>query len=218
MVNLEVKFQKSIHEGKLSKKEGDVKFLLPRAAELCIIGPMTERLLLLSCCAPCSIGVIKKLKEDGTDFTVLFYNPNIRPVAEYQRRLAENKRVCAHFGVPFIDLPYEPEVWNQMTVGLESEPERGKRCDVCFFMRLKRAAAFAKANGFTRLSSVLGISRYKDFDQVCRAGLEVEAVTGVPYDTTDWRVYRAESAALSKEFGLYRQNYCGCKPREPKNG
>lgn len=179
---------------------------------------MSEKLLLVSCCAPCSIGVIKKLKEEGTDVTVLFYNPNIRPAAEYQRRLAENKKVCAHFGVPFIDLPYEPEIWDRMTMGLEQEPERGKRCDVCFLMRLKRAAEFAKANGFTRMSSVLGISRYKDFDQVCRAGLMAGAEVGVSYETRDWRPYRAESAALAREFNLYRQNYCGCKPREPKNG
>ena len=85
-------------------------------------------------------------------------------------------------------------------------------------MRLKRAAEFAKANGFTRMSSVLGISRYKDFDQVCRAGLMAGAEVGVSYETRDWRPYRAESAALAREFNLYRQNYCGCKFSIRKDG
>ena len=99
-----------------------------------------EKLLLLSCCAPCSCGVIEKLARQGRAFTVLFYNPNIDTEAEYQKRLAENKRVCARFGVPFAELPYEPEVWRQAVQGLEAEPERAKRCSVCFRLRLERAA------------------------------------------------------------------------------
>jgi predicted adenine nucleotide alpha hydrolase (AANH) superfamily ATPase len=176
---------------------------------------MKDKLLLVSCCAPCSVGVIKDLKEQRVDFTVLFYNPNIQPKEEYIRRLEENKKVCQLFNVPFVDLEYTPELWQKMTKGLENEPEKGKRCDICFYMRLKRASEYAKANGFTRISSVLGISRWKDFDQVCRAGKKVETETGVIYDTTNWRKEgRLEkSEKLSKELGLYRQKYCGCKPK-----
>ena len=173
-----------------------------------------DKLLLVSCCAPCSVGVITDLAEKGQDFTVLFYNPNIRPREEYERRLAENKRVCDELNVPFVDLEYNTAAWETITKGLENEPERGKRCDKCFYLRLKRAADYAREHGFTRITSVLGISRYKDFDQVCRAGKLVESETGIPYDTTNWRknggLERTEK--LVKDKNLYRQKYCGCKP------
>ena len=175
----------------------------------------SEKLLLLSCCAPCSVGVIQDLHEQGTDFTVLFYNPNIYPEQEYIHRRDENKRICDELKVPFVELPYNHIVWEQATKGLENEPERGKRCDACFFLRLKAAARYAKANGFTRFSSVLGISRYKDFDQVCRAGRLASAEENIPYDETNWRKNGGEAKAnrLAREKNLYRQNYCGCKPR-----
>ena len=175
---------------------------------------MTDKLLLVSCCAPCSVGVIEDLKKQDVDFTVLFYNPNIRPESEYQKRLEENKRICKLYKVPFVELEYEPCVWQKATKGLENEPEKGRRCDICFYLRLKRAAEYAKANGFTKFSSVLGISRWKDFDQVCRMGKKVERETGVLYDDTNWRKNgRLEkSEKLSKELDLYRQKYCGCKP------
>ena len=175
---------------------------------------MSDKLLLVSCCAPCSVGVIEDLKKQGVDFSVLFYNPNIRPESEYLHRLQENKKICKLYGVPFIELEYEPKIWQEATKGLENEPEKGKRCDVCFYMRLKKASEYAKANGFTRISSVLGISRWKDFDQVCRAGKKVESETGIFYDDINWRKEgRLErSEHLAKELNLYRQNYCGCKP------
>jgi len=175
-----------------------------------------DKLLLVSCCAPCSVGVITDLVNQKQDFTVLFYNPNIQPQQEYQRRLMENKKVCDEQGVPFIELEYDPSAWKKITQGLENEPERGKRCDKCFYLRLKRAADYAKQHGFTRMTSVLGISRYKDFDQVCRAGKLVESETGITYDTTNWRknggLERTETLARDKK--LYRQRYCGCKPKD----
>lgn len=174
-----------------------------------------DSLLLLSCCAPCSVGVIQQLFEEGINFTVLFYNPNIRPIEEYVRRREENERICKELGVPFVELPYQPEAWDNAIQGLENEPERGKRCDICFFLRLKKAAQYAKENGFTRFSSVLGISRYKDFDQVCRAANRASNESGIPYDSTNWRKNGGieRSIRLTKEKGLYNQNYCGCKPR-----
>ena len=177
---------------------------------------MSDKLLLVSCCAPCSVGVIEYLKDQHIDFTVLFYNPNIQPQSEYMHRLDENKRICELFGVPFVELEYHPEIWKKAIKGLENEPEKGKRCDVCFYLRLKRAAEYAKENGFTRISSVLGISRWKDFDQVCRAGKKVEAEMGISYDDTNWRKEgRLErSEHLAKELKLYRQTYCGCKPQK----
>ncbi len=176
----------------------------------------TEKLLLVSCCAPCSVGVISDLKKQGVNFTVLFYNPNIQPESEYIRRCDENKRICNDLNVPFQELEYNPEVWKKATQGLENEPEKGRRCDVCFHLRLKRACEYAKENGFSRVSSVLGISRWKDFDQVCRAGKQAEAETGIPYDCTNWRKNGGleRSERLAKEMNLYRQRYCGCKPKK----
>lgn len=176
----------------------------------------SDKLLLLSCCAPCSIGVIEQLSSRQENFTVLFYNPNIKPQSEYEKRLAENKRICREYNVPFIELEYTPEKWDQQIKGLENEPERGKRCEKCFYMRLKRAAQYAKENNFTRFSSVLGISRFKDFDQVCRVAQKVATEENIPYDDTNWRKNGGEQhrATLTKEKNLYAQNYCGCKPRQ----
>lgn len=171
-----------------------------------------EKLLLLSCCAPCSCGVIEKLGRQGRVFSVLFYNPNIDTEAEYKKRLAENKRVCARFGVPFAELPYEPQVWQNAVKGLEAEPERGKRCAVCFKLRLERAARYAKENGFTAFSSVLGISRHKDLAQVNEQAEQVAQKEGIPYDLTNWRKGGTEQlkTALMREMQIYNQTYCGC--------
>ena len=173
------------------------------------------RFLLLSCCAPCSCAVIKILAEEKQNFTVAFYNPNICPQAEYVKRMAENKRVCEIYGVPFVELEYDNARWCELTMGLENEPERGKRCDVCFYMRLKRVMKYAKANGFEAVASVLGVSRYKDLAQVNRAAAKAWAETGVPYLEIEGRKGGRQElrAQLIKDLGLYNQNYCGCKPR-----
>ncbi len=172
----------------------------------------TEKLLLLSCCAPCSCGVIASLAAQKRAFTVLFYNPNIDTEQEYQKRLQENKRVCQRYGVPFVSLPYEPERWHAAICGLEQEPERGKRCSKCFEMRLLRTAQYAKENGFTSFSSVLGVSRHKDLNQVNAAARQAELQVGITYDQTNWRKGGLEELrrALIAEMHLYKQNYCGC--------
>ena len=174
---------------------------------------MAEKLLLLSCCAPCSCGVIAALAQQKRAFTVLFYNPNIDTLEEYQKRLAENERVCQRYGVPFVSLPYEPQRWQEAVCGLEQEPERGRRCSKCFEMRLARAAQYAKENGFTAFSSVLGISRHKDLSQVNAAAHKAAEQSGMVYDETNWRKGGLEELrrALIAEMNLYKQNYCGCR-------
>lgn len=176
---------------------------------------MSGKLLLLSCCAPCSCAVIKVLAEEGRDFTVLFYNPNIRPIAEYCKRREENERVCALYQVPFAELEYDNDRWCQLTQGLENEPERGRRCSVCFKMRLKRAMEYAKENGFEAVTSVLGVSRYKDLAQVNRAAAEAAEETGMTYEEIEGRKGGMQELRnrLIKELELYNQDYCGCKPR-----
>ncbi len=175
---------------------------------------VNEKILLLSCCAPCSCAVIKTLAEAGRDFAVVFYNPNIRPLAEYQKRRDENERVCKLYGVDFIELEYDNERWCELTRGLEDEPERGKRCSLCFEMRLKRVMEYAREHGFTAVASVLGVSRWKNLAQVNEAAYKAAEATGVPYVEIEGRKHGMQElrAALIKELNLYNQIYCGCKP------
>lgn len=176
---------------------------------------MSKGFLLLSCCAPCSCAVIEKLAQEGQAVTVVFYNPNIRPLEEYRKRCEENKRVCAAYGIPFIELEYDNERWCALTAGLEDEPERGKRCSICFYMRLKRVMEYAKANGYDGVASVLGVSRYKNLAQVNQAAARAAEEAGIPYIELEGRKggMQERRAVLIKELALYNQDYCGCKPR-----
>ena len=177
---------------------------------------MTENILLLSCCAPCSCAVIKTLAEQNKKFSVVFYNPNIRPLSEYIKRKDENKRVCEKYGINFIELEYDNDCWCQAVEGLENEPERGKRCSICFHLRLKRVMEYAMENGFTAVASVLGVSRYKNLDQVNQMAEIASAETKCPYVHIEGRKNGMQElrSELIKELQLYNQTYCGCKPRE----
>lgn len=179
-----------------------------------------ERILLLSCCAPCSCAVIKTLTEQKVNFAVVFYNPNIRPYAEYVKRRDENKRVCELYGIDFIELEYDNERWCALTKGLENEPERGRRCDVCFYMRLKRVMEYAKEHGFSAVSSVLGVSRWKNLQQVNAAAYKAAEDSGAKYVEIEGRKNGMQDlrALLIKELNLYNQNYCGCKPQMENKG
>jgi len=172
-----------------------------------------QKLLVLSCCAPCSAGALKRLTDEGAEVSVLFYNPNIYPLEEHEKRKEEQRRLCEVLGVKFIALPYEPQVWDKAVKGLENEPERGKRCSVCFYMRLLRASEYALAHKFNAVTSVLGVSRYKDLNQVNTAARQVWIETGKPYIARNWRKNGVEELRrrLEKEMQLYKQDYCGCK-------
>ena len=173
-----------------------------------------EKILLLSCCAPCSCAVIKTMAEQKKIFSVVFYNPNIRPYNEYAKRRDENKRVCQKYVIDFIELEYDNERWCTLTKGLENEPERGKRCSVCFYMRLKRVMEYAKNNGFTAVGSVLGVSRWKNLTQVNEAANQAAVDTAFNYVQIEGRKNGMQELRqkLIKELDLYNQNYCGCKP------
>lgn len=175
---------------------------------------MTKKLL-LSCCAPCSCGVISELAEKKEDITVLFYNPNIYPKEEYERRLLENKRVCETYGISFVALPYEREEWEHATKNLPFQ-ERGPRCSACFYFRLLRAARYAKENGFDCFTSVLGFSRYKDLNQINALAEEISNAEEFPYDFTNWRKggLQEKTNKIIKQMNLYCQNYCGCTPKK----
>lgn len=176
---------------------------------------MNEKILLLSCCAPCSCAVIQKMAEEKRNFAVVFYNPNIRPLAEYEKRRDENARVCKLYNIPFIELEYDNDRWCHLTQGLENEPERGNRCSICFHMRLKRVMEYALENGFTAVASVLGVSRYKNLDQVNEMAASASQQTGCPYAFIEGRKNGMQDLRqqLITELQLYNQTYCGCKPR-----
>jgi len=171
-----------------------------------------EKLLLLSCCAPCSCAVIEKLHNDGVNFAVLFYNPNIYPQEEYLKRMEEQKRLCAMWNIDFIELEYDSKNWLEMALPYKDEPERGIRCSLCFEYRLTRAMQYAKENGFSAVSSVLGVSRWKNLAQVEEAALRASKKTGVPYISIEGRKNGMQEKRLNliKELGLYNQTYCGC--------
>ncbi len=172
-----------------------------------------KRVLLHSCCAPCSGEIMAALLASGIDYTVFFYNPNIHPRGEYEIRKEENKRFATKNKIAFIDADYDSERWFEHTKGLECEPERGHRCTICFDMRLQRAACYANENGFKILTSSLGISRWKDFQQVNECGIRAaENYSDLIYWTYNWRKKGGAQRMIeiSKQENFYQQKYCGC--------
>ncbi len=172
-----------------------------------------DKVLLHSCCAPCSGEVIEAIQASAVDLTVYFYNPNIHPIAEYEIRKDENKRFCDKLQVPFIDADYDMENWFERVKGLEDEPERGERCTVCFDMRFERTALYAHENNFSVISSSLGISRWKDMNQINGSGVKAASrYQAITYWTYNWRKMGGapRMVELSKKENFYQQEYCGC--------
>ena len=172
-----------------------------------------HRLLLHSCCAPCSGDIILRLKESGIDFSIYFYNPNIHPEREYMIRKEENKKFALKHEIPFIDADYDKDNWFDLTKGMEWEPERGKRCSACFDMRFIKTASHAQKNGFDVISSTLGISRWKDFNQINNSGVRAtDQFDKISYWTFNWRKQDGSKnmLILSKNEEFYMQEYCGC--------
>lgn len=156
---------------------------------------------------------MEKLLAAGVDYTIYFYNPNIHPQQEYIIRKDENKRFADKHNIPFIDADYDKDNWFERVKGLEWEPERGKRCSACFDMRFERTALYAKENNFTLISSTLGISRWKDMDQINGCGLRAaERYEGMEYWTFNWRKQGGSERMyqIAKKENFYKQEYCGC--------
>ena len=173
---------------------------------------MTDiKLVLVSCCAPCSAGAIRQLADNGingvSDFVVLFYNPNIFPESEYTKRLKEQVKYCEQCGVKCAVLEYDHDAWKNEMRGLECEPERGARCSKCFEYRFRRAANFARKNGYNAIASVLGVSRHKSQSQVDAAAQS--ACGDIMYLPIAWD--ENLRVQINKNSDFYRQNYCGCE-------
>ncbi|ERT13118.1 epoxyqueuosine reductase QueH [Photorhabdus temperata] len=172
-----------------------------------------ERLLLHSCCAPCSGEVMEALHASGIDYTVFFYNPNIHPKREYLIRKEENIRFAEQHNVPFVDADYDSDNWFERAKGMEWEPERGVRCTMCFDMRFERTALYAYENNFSMISSSLGISRWKNMQQINDCGIRAASqYPGVKYWDYNWRKQggSARMIEISKRERFYQQEYCGC--------
>ncbi len=172
-----------------------------------------NKLLLHSCCAPCSGEVMEALIFSEIDFSIFFYNPNIHPVQEYEIRKQENVNFAIKHNIPFIDADYDKDNWFERAKGMEWEPERGKRCSMCFDMRFERTAFYAHEHGFPVISSSLGISRWKDMDQINDSGLRAAGrYPNVEYWTYNWRKDGGSERMyqIAKKENFYKQEYCGC--------
>lgn len=172
-----------------------------------------KKVLLHSCCAPCSGSVIEDIHKGGMDLTIYFYNPNIHPREEYEIRKEENIRFAEKNKIPFIDADYDAQRWFDLTRGHEMDPERGERCGMCFEMRFVKTAEYAYQHGFKVITSCLGISRWKDFDQVTMAGMRAASLfPGISYWAFNWRKNSGSQRMIqiARQERFYQQQYCGC--------
>lgn len=170
-----------------------------------------KKLLLHSCCGPCSSSVIERLKE-YFDITVLYYNPNIEPVEEYYKRKNEQIRLLKELEVDFLDIDYLNEEYHNKITGFESEPENGLRCPLCYELRMEKTAKIAKGNGFDYFCTTLTVSPHKPSKIINEIGLNLQEKYAILYLLSDFKKedgYK-RSIELSKEYNLYRQDYCGC--------
>ncbi|MBR3276238.1 MAG: epoxyqueuosine reductase QueH [Eubacterium sp.] len=175
----------------------------------------TPSLLLHACCAPCSSYCLEYL-SDYFSITLYYYNPNIGSEEEYRHRCAEAQRLVNSLPVKnpvsFLESRYEPERYYEAVSGLEQEPEGGKRCEVCFRLRLSEAAKAAKEGGFDFFTTTLSISPLKNAQLLNEIGKEISEEYGVSYFYSDFKKKGGyqRSIELSREYDLYRQNFCGC--------
>lgn len=172
-------------------------------------------LLLHSCCAPCSSYVLEYL-SDYFGITVFYYNPNIYPDEEYEMRVREQQRFIrafpAKYPIDFIEGAYDKERFYEMARGLEAVPEGGQRCFQCYELRLREAGELAKARGFDYFTTTLSISPMKNAEKLNEIGLRLADELGISYLCSDFKKRNGykRSTELSREYGMYRQDYCGC--------
>lgn len=173
------------------------------------------KLLLHACCAPCFTAVYEQLKEDF-NITVFWFNPNIFPIEEYNKRLDELKKYCKIVKCPLIvgdKMPEDMNSWQLLTRGFENEIEGGKRCRTCIKMRLLYTGKFASENKFDQFGTTLSISPHKNSYTINNIGKEVSAKIKINFLDRDFKKNNGykRSIEICKEFNIYRQNYCGCR-------
>lgn len=172
-----------------------------------------KRVLLHCCCGVCSGFPISHLKELDYEPIAYFFNPNIYPQAEHQKRLEEQKKLCANLGCELIIEEYSPDLYENIAIGYENEPERGKRCEKCFELRLLKTARTAKEMGIKYFATSITTSPHKDFVLISKIGGDFSKQFDVEYLDIDFKKKDGflKSNRIAKELGLYRQNYCGCR-------
>lgn len=173
-----------------------------------------ETVLLHSCCAPCSAAIIEWMLKNDITPVVYYYNPNIFPRDEYEKRKGEITRYCEKLGIRVIDGDWEHDLWRERVRGLELEPERGARCQCCFDLRLEKAAQKCSELGIKRFTTTLASSRWKTLSQVDAAGHAAEKkYPGVTYWEKNWRKggLQDRRGELIKINNFYNQQWCGCE-------
>ncbi len=170
------------------------------------------KLLLHSCCAPCSSSVLETLMPK-INVTVFYYNPNIMPAEEYEHRLSEQRRLCDILGVELIEGEYDNDGYLEAVKGLEGAPEGGDRCSICFARRLLKTAQMAKRDGYDYFCTTLTVSPHKNAEVINTIGSAIACEVGVRFLPSDFKKKNGylRSIELSKKYGLYRQGYCGCR-------
>ena len=183
-------------------------------AEIARLEGRRPTLLLHSCCGPCSSAVLERLTEHFR-VTLLYYNPNIEPEEEYLHRLSEQKRLLELLPgeIPLLPCDYDNAAFEAFASAMADAPEGGERCLACFALRLDYTAAQAREHGFEYFTTTLSVSPHKNADNVNRIGEEAGKKHGVKYLFADFKKKNGylRSLELSKEYGLYRQDYCGCR-------
>ena len=205
--------------------------------EAIVVPEGCQEVLLHACCAPCSSAIVEWLVQHDIRPTIFYYNPNIWPREEYEIRKNESKRHAESLGLTWIDGDYDHQQWQQDVCGLEGEPERGRRCELCFTLRLTAAARKAKELGIQYFTTTLASSRWKSLEQINKAGLIAQETVSsesnlspltIPEQSSptrslshlsplfwsqNWRkggLYERRNQLL-KEFNFYNQQYCGCE-------
>ncbi len=174
------------------------------------------RALLHCCCAPCSSTALERLQE-RYDLDIYYYNPNIEPEAEFRKRAGEEERFVREFrpdgGVRVIVADYDHKTFERLARGRESLPERSERCYLCYEARMRRTAEYAKENGYAWFTTSLSVSPYKSARWINEIGERLAEETGVGFLHSDFKKRNgyARSIELSREYGLYRQDWCGCR-------
>ena len=175
----------------------------------------TPKLLLHSCCAPCSSHVISTLTP-YFDITILYYNPNIEPQEEYLKRKNEEIRFIKEYPkenkLDILDCDYDNDLFHEMSKGLEMIPEGGERCSKCYELRMRKTATVAKENGYDYFATTLTVSPLKNSQKLNEIGAKLESEINIPYLYSDFKKENGykHSIELAKEYNLYRQDYCGC--------
>lgn len=173
-----------------------------------------SELLLHCCCAPCSAPILEWLLNNGFKPVLFFYNPNIYPIEEYEKRKNELIKYADKLGVEYIDGDYDHTEWLKCVCGHELDKERGHRCLLCFTMRLKRTAEVAAERGIKLIATTLASSRWKSLEQIEKAGLEAVApYPDIKFWARNWRKdgLQDRRRILLAQNGFYNQTYCGCE-------